>query len=220
MDGQGGREIGGEVEFAPVLRLVEQAIGERGDGIAHRLYALQGEGLEHDPPPLRVLRRIGIGQGATQYLLEPIERCLCIGTELLEKRISAARREGWIFQYGTHTVVTGNQPCARLPQRGDEMNGSGGAQLRVQRIGVASERGIEHVGVLVELRRAAGAQRPGDHSAPLCRQQYHQWVSSAAQAPLVERWFALITERAIQRNSFTSVRKLRQRTYFCDSTPV
>jgi putative transposase len=33
---------------------------------------------------------------------------------------------------------------------------------------------------------------------------YSSWLNQ------VERWFALITERAIRRNSFTSVRQLRQ----------
>jgi transposase len=33
---------------------------------------------------------------------------------------------------------------------------------------------------------------------------YSSWINH------VERWFALITERAIRRNSFTSVRELKQ----------
>ncbi|CAG9166289.1 IS630 family transposase ISRso5 [Cupriavidus laharis] len=48
---------------------------------------------------------------------------------------------------------------------------------------------------------------------------YSSWLNQ------VERWFALITERAIRRNSFTSVRQLRQQIdlfvqrYNADATP-
>ena len=48
---------------------------------------------------------------------------------------------------------------------------------------------------------------------------YSSWINQ------VERWFALITERAIRRNSFTSVRQLKQQIdlfvqrYNADSTP-
>ena len=48
---------------------------------------------------------------------------------------------------------------------------------------------------------------------------YSSWLNQ------VERWFALITERAIRRNSFTSVRELKQQIelfvqrYNADATP-
>src|SRR5205085_8568767 len=48
---------------------------------------------------------------------------------------------------------------------------------------------------------------------------YSSWINQ------VERWFALITERAIRRNSFTSVRELKQQIelfvqrYNADATP-
>ena len=49
---------------------------------------------------------------------------------------------------------------------------------------------------------------------------YSSWLNQ------VERWFALITERAIRRNSFTSVRELKQQIelfvqrYNADATPL
>jgi putative transposase len=65
-------------------------------------------------------------------------------------------------------------------------------------------------------RRGCCATRACTHCTPT----YSSWLNQ------VERWFDLITERAIRRNSFTSVRELKQRiklasSYSCkDTTPT
>jgi putative transposase len=67
-----------------------------------------------------------------------------------------------------------------------------------------------------KVKGLAGAQPPLHlHFTPT----YSSWLNQ------VERWFALITERAIRRNSFTSVRELKQQIelfmqrYNADATP-
>jgi putative transposase len=70
----------------------------------------------------------------------------------------------------------------------------------------------------LDFLRQIGKQTPPDLDLHLIADNYitHKhaevkaWLARNPRVHMVERWFALITERAIRRNSFTSVRELKQ----------